>query len=70
METTPIRPSGYDEEGIIEFVTFEHLTIKGLHIADDMQKPKWYLTSDTIPMYVNEHVTKLTFTCLWFTGAR
>lgn len=52
---------GYDEERIIEFVTFENLTINGLYIADDMQKPSWYLTSDTVPMYVNEHVTNLTF---------
>jgi hypothetical protein len=30
-------------------------------IADSTGKPKWYLASDGVPMFVNEHVTNLKF---------
>ncbi|TVY42523.1 Alpha-L-fucosidase [Lachnellula occidentalis] len=46
--------AGYDEERLIKGVTFENLTINGKHIADTMQKPAWYLTSDYVPMFVRQ----------------
>jgi len=52
---------GYDETRTISNVTFENLVINGLLIADTMQKASWYLTSDFVPMYQNEHVIGLTF---------
>ncbi|KAL0938121.1 uncharacterized protein CTRU02_207852 [Colletotrichum truncatum] len=54
--------TGYNETRDIEFVKFENLTLNGLRISDAMKKPGWYLTSDFVPMYVNEHVRNLTFT--------
>lgn len=51
---------GYDEDRMIEHVTFQNLTINGKAIYDAMQKPSWYLTTDFIPAYANEHVKNLT----------
>jgi hypothetical protein len=33
----------------------------GAVIASTMQKPRWFLTSDFVPMHVNEHVANLRF---------
>ena len=52
---------GYDEDRPISNVTFENLVINGMAVHDTMQKPTWYLTSDFVPMYANEHVHNLTF---------
>jgi hypothetical protein len=52
---------GYSEEGPIGFVKFVNLTVNGKFIYDGMPKPKWYSTSDFVPMYANEHVKNLTF---------
>ncbi|WBO63057.1 glycosyl hydrolase family 28 protein [Streptomyces camelliae] len=52
---------GYDADHAIKNVTFENLVINGQVIADSMKKPKWYLTTDTIQWYYNEHVQNLTF---------
>ncbi|KAI1380193.1 putative transmembrane protein [Hypoxylon crocopeplum] len=59
--STPSILTGYDETRRIEFITFQNLTVNGQHIYDAMQKPSWYLTSDFVPMFANEHVTNLTF---------
>lgn len=54
--------AGYNENRTISDVTFQNLTINGKTIYSGMKKPGWYLPSDFIPMFVNEHVTNLTFT--------
>jgi polygalacturonase len=53
---------GYDEDRTISNVTFENLVINEKVISDNMQKPGWYLTTDFIPAYANEHVNNMTFT--------
>ncbi|KAH7176953.1 pectin lyase fold/virulence factor [Dactylonectria macrodidyma] len=53
--------TGYDADRTISNVTFHNLTINGQAISDSMKKPSWYLTTDFIPMYANEHVSNLTF---------
>lgn len=53
--------TGYNETRRIESVTFQNLTINGKVISDTMQKPGWFLTSDMVPMHVNEHVSDLKF---------
>nr|RBQ96732.1 hypothetical protein FVER53263_13484 [Fusarium verticillioides] len=40
---------GYDEDRTISNVTFENLIINGKVILDNMQKPGWYLTTDSFP---------------------
>ncbi|MDT0544592.1 MULTISPECIES: glycosyl hydrolase family 28 protein [Streptomyces] len=52
---------GYDADHPIKDVTFENLVLNGAVIADSMKKPGWYLTTDFVPMHVNEHVTNLKF---------
>jgi hypothetical protein len=52
---------GYDAERPVKNVTFQNLAINGTVIADTMQKPRWYLTQDMVPMFVNEHVKDLRF---------
>lgn len=52
---------GYDAEHGIDDVVFQNFSVNGTVIADDMQKPGWYRTTDMIPMHANEHVTNLRF---------
>jgi hypothetical protein len=52
---------GYDADHAITNVTFENLVINGQVVADSMRKPSWYLTTDTVQWYYNEHVTNLKF---------
>ncbi|WP_188197046.1 Ig domain-containing protein [Nonomuraea sp. SYSU D8015] len=52
---------GYDADRPVKNVTFQNLAINGTVIADTMQKPRWYLTPDMVPMFVNEHVKDLRF---------
>lgn len=53
--------AGYNETRGIEFVDFQGLNINGQHIWDGMRKPSWYLTSDSVPLYVGSHVKNFTF---------
>ncbi|MBR8639060.1 right-handed parallel beta-helix repeat-containing protein [Streptomyces tuirus] len=53
--------AGLDAEHAIKDVTFENLTVNGRVIRDSGGKPGWYLASDGVPMFVNEHVTNLKF---------
>ena len=54
--------SGYDQQRRVKNVTFEGLKINGRIICDDMKdKPKWYATSDYVPMYVGSHVENISF---------
>jgi len=55
--------TGYDSEHRVKNVRFEGLKINGKVISDDMPgKPKWYATSDFVPMFVGSHVDNLVFT--------
>lgn len=54
--------TGYDEQHQVKNVTFEGLKINGKVICDDMpDKPRWYATSDYVPMFVGSHVENLKF---------
>ena len=54
--------TGYDQQHQVKNVTFEGLKINGKVIYDDMTgKPKWYATSDYVPMFVGSHVENLKF---------
>jgi hypothetical protein len=53
---------GYDADRPVKNLTFQNMAINGLVIADNMkEKPRWYLTQDQVPMFVNEHVQNLRF---------
>ena len=54
--------NGYDAQHKVRNVTFEGLKINGRKIYDDMpSKPRWYATSDMVPMFVGSHVENLKF---------
>ena len=54
--------NGYDDNRKVKNVVFENLKINGQTISDDMPgKPKWYHTSDYVPMYVGNHVEGVVF---------
>ncbi|MFC3493679.1 glycosyl hydrolase family 28 protein [Glycomyces rhizosphaerae] len=52
---------GYDAEHAIKDVTFQNFSVNGKVISDTGGKPRWYNTTDMVPMHVNEHVTGLRF---------
>ena len=55
--------TGYDSSHKVKNVRFENFRINGKLISDDMPgKPKWYATSDFVPMFVGSHVENLVFT--------
>ncbi|KAJ4352540.1 uncharacterized protein N0V89_007889 [Didymosphaeria variabile] len=57
----PSQILGFDLSRIVENVTFQNLKIDGKMIHDDMQKPSWYMVSDFVPLFANEHVRNVTF---------
>jgi hypothetical protein len=52
---------GYDVDHVIKDVTFENLVVNGRVIRDSGGKPNWYLASDGVPMFANDHVHNLRF---------
>ncbi|KAF9890627.1 hypothetical protein FE257_005758 [Aspergillus nanangensis] len=59
-----VNPSmllGYDQARQVEGVTFQNLKIGDVVIHDDMNKPRWYTTSDFVPLFINEHVKNVRF---------
>ncbi|RAL08855.1 putative endo-polygalacturonase [Aspergillus homomorphus CBS 101889] len=64
QESKIVNPSvilGYDRTRGVENVTFEDLRIGNTVIHDEMDKPRWYMVSDFVPLFVNEHVRGLRF---------
>ncbi len=54
--------NGYDEQRKVTGIRFEGLKINGRTISDDMPgKPRWYATADYVPMFVGNHVEKVSF---------
>ncbi|WP_350277985.1 glycosyl hydrolase family 28 protein [Kribbella sp. HUAS MG21] len=52
---------GLDAEHLVKDVTFENLVVNGRVIRDSGGKPSWYLASDGVPLFVNDHVRNLRF---------
>ncbi|MFJ8539987.1 putative Ig domain-containing protein [Streptomyces sp. NPDC093591] len=52
---------GYDADRAVKNLTFQNLAINGTVVHDKMRKPGWYLTTDMVPMFANEHVKNLRF---------
>ena len=54
--------AGYNKERKIKNILFEHLSINGVIISDDMDgKPAWYKTADMARFFVGEHVDGIEF---------
>ncbi|KAL6234655.1 hypothetical protein BDW75DRAFT_251348 [Aspergillus navahoensis] len=59
-----VNPSlilGYDQSRGIENVTFENLRVDEKAIHEKMDKPRWYMVSDFVPLFANEHVKGVKF---------
>jgi hypothetical protein len=59
-----VNPSmllGYDQSRRIENVTFENLEVGEKEIHEAMEKPRWYMISDFVPLFANEHVKDIKF---------
>ncbi|KAH6653283.1 pectin lyase fold/virulence factor [Truncatella angustata] len=57
----PSQILGYDASRKVQNVTFVNLKVNGDLIHDDMQKPRWYMVSDFVPMFINEHTENIRF---------
>ncbi|KAF2112546.1 glycoside hydrolase family 28 protein [Lophiotrema nucula] len=57
----PSQILGFDASRKVENVTFENLKIEGKYVHNGMQKPRWYMVSDLVPMFINEHVKDVKF---------
>ncbi|KAH7346011.1 glycoside hydrolase family 28 protein [Pyrenochaeta sp. MPI-SDFR-AT-0127] len=57
----PSQILGYDSSRRVEGVVFENLKIGGKFIHEGMQKPRWYMVTDFVPMFCNEHVVDVIF---------
>ncbi|MGP4084277.1 putative Ig domain-containing protein [Streptomyces sp. KR55] len=53
--------TGYDADRPIKNLTFQNLAVNGTVVHDKMRKPGWYLTTDMVPAFANEHVQNLRF---------
>lgn len=60
-EVYPSQILGYNEERNVQGVKFENMKIGGRVIHSDMEKPRWYMVEDFVPVFVNEHVDGLQF---------
>ncbi|KAL1598056.1 hypothetical protein SLS60_008544 [Paraconiothyrium brasiliense] len=57
----PSQILGFDSSRTVENVTFQNLKIGGKLVHNHMQKPRWYMVSDFVPLFANEHVRNLAF---------
>ncbi|KAF4951501.1 hypothetical protein FSARC_12895 [Fusarium sarcochroum] len=57
----PSQILGFDDSRKIENVVFKNLKIGEQYIHDGMEKPRWYMVSDFIPMFINEHATDIKY---------
>ena len=54
--------AGYDEGHKVRNIVFEGLKINGQTLHDDMPgKPRWYQTTDYVPLFVGNHVENISF---------
>lgn len=57
----PSQILGFNEERRVENVTFENIKIGDVFIHNEMRKPRWYMVTDFVPMFVNEHASHVKF---------
>ncbi|KAH7075314.1 glycoside hydrolase family 28 protein [Paraphoma chrysanthemicola] len=57
----PSQIAGYDSSRKVANVTIENLKIGGKYVHEKMDKPRWYMVSDFVPLFANEHVENLVF---------
>ncbi|KAJ8121981.1 hypothetical protein ONZ43_g1702 [Nemania bipapillata] len=58
----PSQITGYNQDRLVQNITFDGLVIGNRVISDNMVKPTWYSVYDFVPVFVNEHVSDVHFT--------
>lgn len=57
----PSQILGYDSTRNVQNVTFENLKVGGELVQEAMAKPQWFLASDYVPLFANEHALNVSF---------
>lgn len=57
----PSQVLGYNSTRNIQNVTFENLKVGGELVYEGMAMPRWFLISDYVPLFANEHALNVTF---------
>ncbi|PSN61191.1 pectin lyase-like protein [Corynespora cassiicola Philippines] len=57
----PSQILGYNATRNIQNVTFENLKVGGQFVHEGMAKPRWFMVSDFVPLFANEHALNVTF---------
>lgn len=57
----PSQIAGYDTGRKVKNVIIENLMIDGQYVHDGMAKPRWYMVTDFVPLFANEHVENVVF---------
>ncbi|KAI1123832.1 pectin lyase fold/virulence factor [Nemania abortiva] len=57
----PSQIIGYNQDRLVENITFDNLVIGNRAISDNMVKPRWFSVYDFVPVFVNEHVSGIQF---------
>ncbi|KAF4459574.1 tat pathway signal sequence domain [Fusarium albosuccineum] len=58
----PSQILGYDRTRKVENISFENLKVGNEYIHENMEKPRWYMVADFVPMFINEHTSNIRFT--------
>lgn len=57
----PSQILGFNSTRNIQNVTFENLKVGGELVHEDMAKPRWFMVSDYVPLFANEHALNVSF---------
>ncbi|KAH8742828.1 pectin lyase fold/virulence factor [Diaporthe sp. PMI_573] len=57
----PSQILGYNSTRNVQNITFENLKVGGELVHEDMDKPRWFMVSDYVPMFANEHALNVSF---------
>ena len=57
----PSQILGYNSTKNIQNVTFENLKVGGQLVHENMAKPRWFMVSDYVPLFANEHALNVSF---------
>lgn len=57
----PSQILGFNSTRNIQNVTFENLKVGGEFVHEGMAMPRWFLVSDYVPLFANEHALNISF---------
>lgn len=57
----PSQILGFNSTRNVHNVTFENLIVGGELVHENMSKPRWFMVSDYVPLFANEHALNVSF---------